>query len=82
MIPGDYRNVTPYYSVDCGATLRDGFLIRPAVGLRIGRERSAFLVGIGYTGQNLKTTRCDADEAIGSGRRFVSFVNLHLGYEF
>lgn len=73
-IPDDYRSVTPYYSLDLGAAIRDGFMWRPTVGLRIGQSRSAFLVGITYTGQSLKYK---------TGKdRYISCVGLTLGYEF
>ena len=41
-IPTRYRDVVPYYSFDIGVTVRDGFMLRPTVGLRVGRERSAW----------------------------------------
>lgn len=73
-VPDDYRSVTPYYSLDLGAAIRDGFMWRPTVGLRIGQSRSAFLVGITYTGQSLKYK---------TGKdRYISGVGLTLGYEF
>lgn len=73
-IPDDYRTVTPYYSFDIGGAIRDGFMWRPTVGLRIGQSRSAFLVGITYTGQSLKYK---------TGKdRYISGVGLTLGYEF
>jgi len=81
-IPAENRNVTPYYSVDCGGTIRDGFMIRPTIGLRIGRDRSAFLVGLGYTGQDLKSFEVKEEAGKVSKRKFVSFVHLRIGYEF
>lgn len=70
----DYRSVTPYYSLDLGATLRDGVMWRPTIGIRIGYSRSAFLVGITYTGQSLKYKS--------EKQRYISGVGLTLGYEF
>lgn len=78
-MPTQYRSVVPYYSLDIGGTARDGFLIRPTVGLRVGRERSAFLVGLGYVGQDLTTYSRDSFR---DTRKFVSFITLKLGYEF
>lgn len=80
-IPSNYRNVVPYYSLDVGGTIRDGFMVRPTVGLRVGRERSAFLVGLGYVGQNLTTWQV-SDARAGENTKFVSFITLKLGYEF
>ena len=78
-IPTRYRDVVPYYSFDIGGTVRDGFMLRPTVGLRVGRERSAFLVGLGYVGQDLSTYSRDN---LRETRRFVNFITLKLGYEF
>lgn len=35
-IPTNGRPVVPYYSIDLGATVRDGFMVRPAIGIRVG----------------------------------------------
>lgn len=59
--------------------MRDGFMLRPTVGLRVGLERSAFLVGLGYVGQDLSTYSRDN---LRKTRRFVNFITLKLGYEF
>lgn len=69
-----YRTVVPYYSFDAGAAIRDGFMMRPGVGLRIGSKRSAIIFGLNYTGQvlNYKTNKS----------RFVSAVGISVGYEF
>ena len=80
-IPDDYRNVVPFYAVDLGASMQGGFLFRPTVGLRIGQKRNAFIVGLGYSGQDLKTYGIEELHLI-KYRKFVSMINLKLGYEF
>lgn len=80
-IPGDYRNVIPYYSVDAGYTIGDDFMIRPSVGVRFGSNRSAFLLGIAYLGQNMKTGIINPDTNKET-KYFGSFLCLKLGYEF
>lgn len=74
IISDEYRTVVPYYSVEIGGTIQDGFMWRPTFGLRIGQSRSALLVGINYTGQDLiyKTNK----------KRYVSSLGLTIGYEF
>lgn len=74
IISDEYRTVVPYYSVEVGGAIRDGLMWRPTFGIRIGQSRSAFLVGINYTGQELpyKTNK----------KRYVSSIGLSLGYEF
>jgi len=74
IIDDTYRTVTPYYSMDLGATIRDGFMMRPTIGIRVGQERSAFLLGLTYTGQSLKYRK--------GNQKFVSFVGLTLGFEY
>lgn len=81
-IPSLYRSVVPYYSIDFGGTIRDGLMVRPTVGLRFGMQRSAFLLGLGYVGQDLKSYSCDSPGRCVEKRKFVNFVTLKLGYEF
>lgn len=66
---------TPYYAFDLGGAFQDGFMMRPTIGLRIGQSRSAFLLGITYTGQCL-------DYYIDGKTKFVSCLGLTLGYEY
>lgn len=68
----DVRNVVPYYSVNIGGIIRDGFYISPTIGLRIGDPRSAFLVGLSYSFE---------DTALRSGSG-ASMLAIRLGYEF
>lgn len=74
IIPGGYRDVVPYYSVDLGGAIRDGFLWRPTIGIRVGQPRSAFLAGLTYTGQTLKY--------VNGKNRYASFLGITLGYEY
>lgn len=74
IIPEYNRSVVPFYSAEVGAAINDGFYFRPALGVRFGEPRSAFLLALTYTAQSLK------DE---QGRRSTtSFVGLRLGWEF
>lgn len=82
IISGESRTVVPYYSVDLGGTIRDGFMFRPTIGLRIGESRSAFLVGLSYMGQTLKSYKAGKDNTIVPDYEYTSFVTLKLGYEF
>ncbi len=80
-IPSEYRNIVPYYNIDLGGAIRDGFMWRPGVGLRFGENRSAFLLGLSYMGQCLKGW--DKKSATGvNNSKYASFVMLTLGYEF
>lgn len=69
-----YRNVVPYYSIDVGGAVRDGFMWRPAVGIRVGQPRNAFTLALTYMGQNL--TYKDGKD------KYVSALGLTVGYEF
>lgn len=74
-ISGEHRTVVPYYSFDLGGAIRDGFMVRPTVGIRVGEfTRNAFLVGLTYTGQQLRLPDYK--------KEMVSFLSLRLGYEF
>lgn len=74
IIEETYRNFVPYYSFDIGGVVRDGFMWRPTIGLRVGQKRSAFLVGISYTGQTLKY--------VTDKNRYVSALGIVVGYEY
>ena len=74
IIDDTYRNVVPYYTFDMGGAIRDGFMWRPSIGIRIGQPRSAFLLALTYTGQSLKY-KTGSD-------KYVSSVGITLGYEF
>lgn len=78
-----YRTVVPYYSLDAGGAIHDGFMVRPTIGLRIGDfERSAFLVGISYLAQNIRIARFDSEGNYSRDNYLSSFVTLKIGYEF
>lgn len=73
-----YRSIAPYYSLDLGGAFKDGLMVRPAVGLRFGSQRSSFLVSVNYTAQQIPEFS-DSNER---NRKVRSFVGLKLGYEF
>lgn len=77
IIPSEYRNLVPYYSFDVGASIRDGFMVRPGIGLRVGQNRNAFLINLSYLGQNIISVDNNQRK-----NKFTSFVMLKLGYEF
>lgn len=70
----EVREIVPFWSVDIGGAVRDGFLFTPSVGCRIGERRSAFLVSLGYSYRGI-----DAKRGLGNSR---SFILLKIGYEF
>ncbi len=78
-----YRTVVPYYSFEIGGAIRDGFFFSPTIGIRLGEARSAFLIGVSYTGQSMKGWE-ESTENLPPfiNRKYVSFAVLKLGYEF
>lgn len=73
------RSVIPYYSLSFGASINEGVMVRPTIGLRIGDyDRSAFLIGINYMGQTLKLP----SNHINKKKSFTTFIGLNIGYEF
>lgn len=75
MLSDDIRRTVPFWSVNIGACLPDGFFLTPTVGLRVGEKRSAFLVGVSYTLRHLKTYP-------ESSTTNFSGMMVKLGYEF
>lgn len=73
-ISQEVREIVPFWSVDIGGAIRDGFLFTPSIGCRIGERRSAFITSIGYSYRNI-----DTKKGYGSSRNFVT---LKIGYEF
>ena len=74
ILSDDIRRTVPYWSVNVGTSLPDGFFLTPSVGLRIGEKRNAFLVSVGYTLRHLK--------AYSENTTDYSGALLKLGYEF
>jgi len=70
----EIRRTLPYWSVNLGTSIPDGFFFTPTVGLRVGEKRSAFLVGVSYTLRHLKTEP-------GSMNNY-SGAMVKVGYEF
>ena len=77
-MPGLYRRTVPYDGVEVGGSIKDGFMIRPSVGVRIGEPRQAFTLALSYMGQDIKSY----SESREKSYRYTSFVCLRLGYEF
>lgn len=70
----EIRSTLPYWSVNLGTSIPDGFFFTPTVGLRIGEKRSAFLIGISYTLRHLKTASGNMSNYSGAMAK--------IGYEF
>lgn len=84
IIISDYRNVVPYWSVDCGAAIQDGFMLRPTLGVRIGSEkRHSLILGLSYLNQRLLVGRTyDDNNKKNDSFKNISFLCLRVGYEF
>lgn len=74
LLSEDIRRTVPYWSLNIGTGIPDGFFLTPSVGLRVGEKRNAFLVSIGYTLRHLK--------AYPELTENYSGALLKLGYEF
>ncbi len=73
-LPDDTRMTVPFWSVNVGTSVSDGFFFTPAVGLRIGEKRSAFLISVAYTLRHLDSYPENINNYSGA--------LLKLGYEF
>lgn len=69
-----YHTVVPFWSASIGGAIRDGFMMRPAFGIRVGQDRAAFTAALSYTGQSLKYKN--------GKTKFCSFLGITLGYEY
>ena len=74
ILPDDTRRIVPFWSANIGTSISDGFFFTPAVGLRIGEKRSAFLISVAYTLRHLNTYP--------DSKSYYNGVFLKLGYEF
>ena len=81
-IPEEHRTMVPYYSMDLGAAFRDGVFFRPTIGVRVGSERSALLLGVSYMGQQLNGFTLDDNMARTKKKKYTSFIVFKVGYEF
>ena len=74
IISQESREMVPFWSFSAGGAIRDGLFLSPAIGLRFGELRNAFLLGLGYT-------LSEIDAKPGKSKA-TSFFTLKLGYEF
>lgn len=74
MVTEEIRRTVPYWSVNVGTAMPDGFFFNPQVGLRIGEKRSAFCIGIGYVLRKL--------DSLSQNTSSYSGASLKIGYEF
>ncbi len=70
----DVRDFAPYWSLDIGGAVYDGFFFSPTFGMRLGSRRSSWLLGLSYTLQCIQN-QPNYPEA-------VSFASFKVGYEF
>lgn len=77
-ISSTYRTCVPYWGVEVGGSIRDGFMWRPTLGLRFGEPRGAFTLGLSYMGQDLATLNNKGEKTT----KYTNFICLRLGYEF
>ena len=85
MTSQESRNFLPYWSVDIGAAVRDGFFFSPTIGMKFGEIRDSWLIGISYSIQQIKNWTDQNKKFSPLGHttpETVSFVSIKLGYEF
>lgn len=68
------RNLVPYWSLSVGGVANDGLMVMPTVGVRLGEQRSSFLVGLSYAYNELSVPD--------GQKKGYNFLMLKLGYEF
>ncbi len=70
------KKVVPYWSVDGGYGIGQGFYASPTLGIRIGQSRGSFLVGLSYLFQHYDYSK------VSMADQLVHAAALKLGYEF
>lgn len=74
ILSDEIRKNVPFWSVNVGTTLSDGFFLTSGVGLRIGEMRSAFTIGLNYMLRNIDSQPGKHD--------YYSGASVKIGYEF
>lgn len=74
LISQESRNFVPYWSMDVGGAIGDGFFFSPTIGMRFGEKRDSWLLGVSYGLYSIR-------ESAGFPQ-YVSFASLKIGYEF
>lgn len=68
------REAVPFWSVNIGGAVGDGFLLNPTLGYSFGGLRHNFLVGLSYTLSSFTDYM--------NAKRTYSYLGIKLGYEF
>lgn len=68
------REAVPFWSVNAGGVVGDGFLLNPTLGYSFGGSRHNFLIGLSYTLSSFTD--------LTNAKRTYSYLGVTLGYEF
>lgn len=85
MLSQEVRNFVPYWSIDVGGAIRDGFFFSPTIGMKFGEKRDSWLLGLSYSIQQIKNWTDDNKKFSPHGMttpETASFVSIKVGYEF
>lgn len=74
LISQDTRELVPFWGMDIGTMINDGFFISPTFGLKLGDVDSSWLIGLSLTLQKVKNKEPNPSK--------VCFASLKVGYEF
>lgn len=74
LVSQEVRNFVPYWSLDFGGAIRDGFFMSPTIGMRFGQKRDSWLLGLSYTLNRIDNAPCYPQS--------VSSFAIKFGYEF
>ena len=74
------RSMVPYWSVNVGGVVGDGFFLSPTIGLRFGEQRNSWLLGLSYSLNHINTDKLQVPPA--TRLTTTSALMLHVGYEF
>ena len=76
------HRIAPFWSMDIGTTICDGFFVSPTLGVKFGGQRSNLTLGVGYLGQNVRTLKLTKDYDIVKSTKMLNILSVKVGYEF
>ena len=74
LLSQEIRDFVPYWSIDIGAMIRDGFFFSPTFGFRFGEKRNSWLLGLNFTVQRINNIPTEPET--------ICFLGIIVGYEF
>ena len=85
LLSQEVRNFVPYWSLDIGGAVRDGFFFSPTIGMKFGEKRDSWLLGFNCCIQQIKNWTDKNKQFSPHGKEtpeMTSIFSIKVGYEF